>query len=171
LDFNISFVPREDNNMEDSLVVLASNFRVPSPQKLKYDVEVKYRPFVPDNVKHLKVFEDDLEIKRFLETVDEFYASHIYQDRDTKETPHANIFLNKTVDHQIVQLPSNHIPKRLVPLEILFDRDDVSIKVKGSTKTTNVTECNLGTKEDPNYIKLSSSLSKEQRAEYVKLLK
>jgi hypothetical protein len=29
----------------------------------------------------------------------------------------------------------------------------------------------LGTKEDPKYVKLSSSLSKEQRDEYVKILK
>jgi hypothetical protein len=33
-----------------------------------------------------------------------------------------------------------------------------------------VTECNLGTKEDPKYVKLSSNLSKEQRDEYVNLL-
>jgi ribonuclease HI len=72
LDFNISFVPREKNSMEDSLVVSASNFRVPLPPKLKYEVEVKYKPSIPDNVKHWKVFEDDLEIKKFLETVDEF---------------------------------------------------------------------------------------------------
>jgi ribonuclease HI len=35
LAFNISFVPREDNTMEDSLVVLASNSMVPFPPKLK----------------------------------------------------------------------------------------------------------------------------------------
>jgi ribonuclease HI len=66
LAFNISFIPREENTMADSLVVSASNFRVPLPPKLRYDVEVKYRPSIPDNVKHWKVFEDDLEIKIFL---------------------------------------------------------------------------------------------------------
>jgi hypothetical protein len=81
------------------------------------------------------------------------------------------IFLNKIVDHHIVQLPSNHIPKGPVPLEILFDKNDVVVKVTDSTENANVTECNLGTKEDPKYVKLSSSLSKEQRDEYVKLLK
>jgi ribonuclease HI len=75
LAFNISFIPREENIMADSLVVSASNFRVPLPPKLRYDVEVNYRPSVPDNVKHWKVFEDDLEIKIFLETVDEFFCT------------------------------------------------------------------------------------------------
>jgi hypothetical protein len=63
--------------MADSLAVSTSNFRVPFPPKLKYYVEVMYRPFIPENVKHWKVFENDLEIKRFLETVDEFSNLHI----------------------------------------------------------------------------------------------
>jgi hypothetical protein len=169
--FNISFVPREENILVDSLVVSASNFIILVPPKLKYDVEVKYRPSIPNNVKHWKVFEDDLEIKIFLETVDEFSALHIDQDHDDDKNPHADIFLNKIVDHKIVQFPNNHIPRGLVPLERLFDRNDVVVKVQGSNENVDVTECNLGTKEDPKYVKLSSSLSKEQRVEYVKLLK
>jgi ribonuclease HI len=50
--FNISFIPREENTMADSLVVSASNFRIPIPPKIKYDVEVKYMPAIPDNVKY-----------------------------------------------------------------------------------------------------------------------
>jgi hypothetical protein len=134
-------------------------------------VEVKYRPSIPDNVKHWKVFEDDLEIKIFMETVEEFSSLHIDQDHDDTKIPHADIFLNKIADHHIVQFPSNHIPKGLVPLERLFDRNDVVVKVKGSTENVDVTECNLGTEENPKYVKLSSSLSKEKRVEYVKLLK
>jgi hypothetical protein len=103
--------------------------------------------------------------------MDEFSALHIDQYHDTKKIPHDDVFLNEIVDHHIVQLPSNHIPKGLVPLERLFDRNDVVVKVKGSTENVDVTECNPGTEEDPKYVKLSSSLSKEQRVEYVKLLK
>jgi hypothetical protein len=58
--------------MADSLAISTINFGVPLPPKHMYDVEVRYRPSIPDNVKHWKVFEDDLEIKIFLETVDEF---------------------------------------------------------------------------------------------------
>ena len=68
--------------MADFLAVSTSNFRVPLPPKLKYDVEVRYRPSIPDNVKNWKVFEDDHEIKRFIETVDEFSSLHIDQDHD-----------------------------------------------------------------------------------------
>jgi ribonuclease HI len=164
LAFNISFIPREENTLADSLAVSASNFRVPLPPKLRYDVEVKYRPSIPDNVKHWKVFEDDLEIKRFLETVDEFSELHIDQDPDSDMDPHADVFLNKIANHHIVQLPSNHIPKGLVPLERIFDSNDVAVKAKRPDEDVDVSECNIGTEEDPKFVKLSNSLSKEQRA-------
>jgi ribonuclease HI len=145
LAFNISFVPMEENAMVNSLVVSASNFRVPLPPKLRYDVEVKYRPSIPDNVKHWKVFQYDLEIRRVLEIVDEFSALHIDQDPDSEMTPHVDVFLNKIANHHIVQLPSNHIPKGLVPLERLFDRNDVVVKGKTSNKDVDIAECNIGT--------------------------
>jgi ribonuclease HI len=50
--FNISFIPREENTLADSLVVSASLFRIPLPPKIKYDVEIRYRPSVLDNIKH-----------------------------------------------------------------------------------------------------------------------
>jgi hypothetical protein len=61
--FNISFIPREENTMADSLAISMRQFKIPLPPKLRYDIEVKYRPSIPDNVKHWKVFEDDLEVK------------------------------------------------------------------------------------------------------------
>jgi hypothetical protein len=157
--------------MEDSLVVSKSNFKVPFPPKLKYEVEIKYMPSIANNVKHWKVFEDDIKIKKFLETVDEFYDMHIDWDQDSDERPHADVFMNKIANHHIVQFRSNHIPKGLVPLKRFFDRNDVAIKVEGSTEEAGVTECNLGAEEDPKWVKLSRILSKEQRVEYVRLLK
>jgi hypothetical protein len=64
--FNISFIPRDKNTLANSLTVLVSLFRIPLPPKSKYDVQIKYRPSIPDNVKHWKIFEDDMEIKKFL---------------------------------------------------------------------------------------------------------
>ena len=102
-------------------------------------MEIKDRPSIPNNVKHWKVFEDDIEIKMFLKIVDKFSNFHIDRDHDAEESPHADAFLNKIADHHIVQLPSNHIPKGLVPLERLFDINDVVVKVEGSTEEVDVT--------------------------------
>lgn len=157
--------------MVDSLASSTSNFRIPLPPKLRYDVEVKYMPSIPDNVKHWKVFKDDLEIKRFLEIVDEFFSLHIDQDPESEINPHAQDLLNKIVDHHIVQLPSNHIPKGLVPLERLFGRNDVAVRGEILGDDDEVDECNIGTEMDPKFVKLSSILSREKRAEYYELLK
>ena len=50
--FNIQFIPRYGNRLADSLVVASSAFRPPINQRLRYDVEMKDRPSVPDNIKH-----------------------------------------------------------------------------------------------------------------------
>jgi ribonuclease HI len=171
LAFNISFIPREDNAVVDSLAVSASQFKVPQPSMAKYDVEIKYRPSVLDNVKHWKVFEDDLEIKKFLQSVDEFSALHIDQDPDLEGDPHPEVFLNKIANHQIIQLPSNHIPRGLVPLERLFDGNDVAVKGRIADEDADTAECNIGTPEEPKFVKLSRSLTREQRAEYTELLR
>ena len=70
--FCISYIPRAQNQLVDSLAVSASLFIPPSPPKLVYEVQIKYRPSVPDNVHHWKVFDDDDELNRFLQFSDEF---------------------------------------------------------------------------------------------------
>jgi hypothetical protein len=171
LAFNISFIPREENTMVDSLVTSASNFKVPLPPKFRYDVEVKYRPSIPDNVKHWKVFEDDLKIKRFLETVEEFSEMHIDQDSVSEENLGGGNFLNKIAERNIVPLPNNHIPRGLVPLERLFDKNDMSLKGETSEDDTGTIQCNIGTESEPKFVKLSRSLTKEQRSTYIGLLR
>jgi ribonuclease HI len=102
LTFNISFIPRGENTLVDSLAVSASWLKFPLLPMVKNDVDIRYRPWVPDNVKHWKVFEDDSELERFLKSVDEFSAVHIDQDPDPEGDPHPEVFLNKIVNHRII---------------------------------------------------------------------
>jgi len=46
---------------------------------------VKYRPSLPDNVKYWKVFEDDDEVNRFLQVIDEFSEMQIDQENEAIE--------------------------------------------------------------------------------------
>ena len=62
----------EINELADSLAIAASNFKVPLDVKTTYDVQIKHRPSIPDNIKHWQVFEDNREIKKFLECMEEF---------------------------------------------------------------------------------------------------
>ena len=68
------------NHLADSLAVSASMFIPPLPPKLSYEIQVKYRPSLPDNVKFWKVFENDDELNKFLQVIDEFSDMHIDQE-------------------------------------------------------------------------------------------
>jgi hypothetical protein len=85
------------------------------PPKIKYDVEVKYRLSIRNNVKHWKVFEDDLEIKGFLEIVEDLSSLHIDQDQDTEENPHTNFFLIKLFSIILFSYPVIIFQKDLSP--------------------------------------------------------
>jgi ribonuclease HI len=51
-------IPWKENAEVDSLAVLASLSQVPKNPKEKYQIEVRQKPSIPDNVDHWKVFED-----------------------------------------------------------------------------------------------------------------
>jgi len=52
LAFNIQFMPREGSKMVDFLAVAASTFRPHQNPLLRYELEVRCRPSILDNVKH-----------------------------------------------------------------------------------------------------------------------
>jgi hypothetical protein len=63
------------------------------------------------------------------------------------------------------------LPRGLVSLEDLFDFNDVAKKPKIEASGKEVEECNIGTKENPDVIKLSKSLPPEQKRKYIELFK
>jgi hypothetical protein len=114
LAFNISFIPREQNQKDDSLALASSMFRLSIGPNVKYQVEIKHRTTIPDNIKHWQVFSDDLELQRFLHTIDEFsnisIDQEIQEDENEKLEDQQSSHLSKTlVGHDIVELKTNHI--------------------------------------------------------------
>jgi hypothetical protein len=103
--------------------------------------------------------------------VDEFSSIQIDQDEDVDEDKQNLNFQNMIVGHKILQFPTNHIPKGLVPLEIFFYHNDVPVKPPDPEKEADVTDCNLGTAANPKHVKLSKFLSGKQRARYEKFIK
>jgi hypothetical protein len=80
-------------------------------------------------------------------------------------------FKNQIAGKDIMQLKNNTIPKGLVPLEKLFDNNDVAKSPKITANDGDVEDCNIGTQEDPNIIKLSKTLSLEVKKRYISLMK
>jgi hypothetical protein len=68
------------NQQADSLFKAAATFITPIVLKLKYHIEMRHKPSIPNNVQHWKVFDDDEQIKQFLEMVDDCSKTHIDQE-------------------------------------------------------------------------------------------
>jgi hypothetical protein len=75
------------------------------------------------------------------------------------------------VETDILHLKSNVLPRGLVPLEDLFDFNDVAKKLKNKASGQEVEDCNIGTEEKPKMVKLSKSLPPEQKLKYIELFK
>jgi ribonuclease HI len=170
-DFKISFVPRAMNEVADSLAVSACAFIPPLPHKLSYEIQIRHRPSLPDNVKFWKVFEDDAELTRFLAVVDEYADLQIDQDNEHDDEVEQPKLKNKIAAHEIVQLSTNKIPKGLVPLERLFDSNDVAAKLQSAETESDVFKFNVASEQDPRHVNLASHLSHKQKEDYGKLLK
>jgi hypothetical protein len=75
------------------------------------------------------------------------------------------------VGHKILQLPTNHIPEGLVPLERIFDHNDDPVKPLDLENEVDVIYYNLGIFANPKHVKLSKFMSGKYRDKYEKLLK
>jgi hypothetical protein len=50
--FNIFVVLREFNHPVDSLAVVVNTFKVPTTPQIKYEIKMRYKPSIPDNIKY-----------------------------------------------------------------------------------------------------------------------
>ncbi|KAH9287447.1 hypothetical protein KI387_031564, partial [Taxus chinensis] len=112
-------------------------------------------PSGPDNANHWQVFNDDNQILDFLEKRDNF--NNLFFEGG--ENPHKEVVLKeenegiKWIDDEgVIKLKGNKIPKGLVSLEDLFDKNKRFIQEKEKQSS----QCpayfdkeNIGTPEEP----------------------
>ena len=119
---------------EDSLVVDASTFKVTIIHQMKYYIEIRYKTSIWDNVKHWNVFEDDQQLRIFLEVIDEFSSTHIYiyiyieeyikHGEEVDDIVQDDTCFNNHIEsRKVLQLKNDFIPKYLIPLEKLYDQN------------------------------------------------
>jgi len=51
-DLNIIVVPIELNQKEDSFELVSRTFKLPNLPQVKYEVEMRYRPSIPNHIKY-----------------------------------------------------------------------------------------------------------------------
>ena len=68
-------------------------------------------------------------------------------------------------------METNHIPRGLIPLESLFDQNDVAKEPKVEPATDVIKDINIDTEEDLKIIKLSNKLPAVEKDGYMKVMK
>jgi len=141
----------------------------------QYQIQVKYRPSIPDNLKHLQFFYDNEQLKSFLQIIDEFSNLQVEEEQldnleNNNQYPIPQLD-TKIVDHSIIQLSNNFIPRGLITLEKLFDHNDIPRNPLPNSPKENIEICNIGSYEDIREVKIFSSLSIESKNKYLSLLK
>ena len=135
IEYNLSMIPRGHNLIVDALATSTYVFKIHIFPNKKYEIEVKHRPAVPENIKYWHIFEYDKHVVRFLQMTDEFFNSNIDdenccdQEEDAAMFSNDDCFQNQIVGRDIVHLKNNIIPKGLVPLENIFDNNDVPLQM------------------------------------------
>lgn len=173
-EYHLSVIPRKENGIVDALAVSTSLFKFPVYPNKKYNIEVKHIPTIPNNVDHWQVFDDDKQINRFMEMTREFGNVKIDQENMFEKEESIELvleYLTQLAGKDIIQLKRNTISRGLVPLEEIFDSNDVAINLKVAPDDAEVEECNIGTEKDPKIIKISKNLTIQNRGRYIKIMK
>lgn len=165
LEYTLSLIPRTQNLIADSLSTTASMVKIPFHSNHKYSIHVKHHLVVPYNMRFWQVFVHDRKINSFLQMEGEFQNYHI---DDVYNFDDSHIHL---ADTEVLQLKDNNIPRGLVPLEELFDNDDITKKPTMVPTEKEVENVNIGTTYNPKMVKLSKSLSRETKGKYMSLMK
>jgi ribonuclease HI len=79
-EYSLSAIPRGHNQFVDALATSALNFKIAIFPNRGYEIEVKHRPTVPNNIKYWQVFEDDKQIQSFLKMDGEFANLNIDEE-------------------------------------------------------------------------------------------
>ena len=176
-EYHLLVIPRRKNVIVDALVVSTSVFKILVYPNKKDKIKTKHILAIPDNVHHWQVFDDDKQTNRFMEMFREFENINIDQEsmfekeESLEEVPESPKYLTQLAGKDIIQLKRNTIPKGLIPLQELFDNNDVARNTKVAPSDAEVEDCNIGIEQEPKIIQMSKNLTIENKERYNKLMK
>lgn len=151
-------IPREHNNSTNEIVVAASTLQLSEGLiKDKIKMEVIFRPSVPDNSEHWRVFDDEKQVIRFLDNLDEFEIFRI----DSKE--------EGSDDHEDIISPT---PRNVISLEQRFDwHDATKLREENKMDLNEYIEVNIGTSRDTKIVKIGKGTNVEEIKKLTNLLR
>jgi hypothetical protein len=182
-EVDLQVMPRGQKILVDRLATPAATCKIPFYSTHPYMVEVKCRPTVPDNIRYWQVFGNGDQIEEFLQCKNDFECTNIDLENEDENVNRSDFEIDSVnsvdsgelgddeMDADVLYLKNNVLPRGLVPLEDLFDFNDVAKKPKIKANGQEVEDCNIGTEEKPRIVKLSKSLPPEKKLKYIELFK
>jgi hypothetical protein len=156
--FDVLYLKAENimfNDKDDALTMTVSNLQPCKDLLEDGKLEIIFGLYVPDNVEHWQVFDDDAQIIRFINNLQEFSKNEIDWTKGVE---------NKE------QLIENMLLSILVPLERMFDRHDMYKEKKEMVKPNEYMEVNIGSPEIPKIVKIGKGTSSKERREIENLI-
>ena len=93
------------------------------------------------------------------------------EEFESTQVDQQNMLAETKGNFEVLQLKNNCIPKGLIPLERIFDQNDVFKSPRIQADDEEVESCNLGTIAMPKMIKLSKFLSIEMKRKYIEMMR
>jgi len=99
--------------------------------------------------------------------IEDFQGTEIDQDGDeTIEGAEVSGFKNSIVNQKIIQFKDNILPRGLVPLEILFNSNDIAVNSEKIPQDEQIQDHNVGTQKDPKLFKLFNGVPLNYKERY-----
>lgn len=104
--------------------------------------------------------------------VEEFQGTKIDQDEDeTTEVAEVSGLKDSIAKQKVFLLKDNILRKGLVPLERIFNPNDVVVDLGKTPQDEHIQDHNIGTQEEPRLVRLFSGVSPNYQERYIKLFK
>lgn len=93
------------------------------------------------------------------------------EELDSTQIDQQNMLVETKGNYEVLQLKNNSIPKGLIPLENIFEQNNVFKSPRLQADDEEIESCNLGTVAMPKMIKLSKFLSTYMKQKYIEMMK
>jgi hypothetical protein len=112
-----------------------------------------------------------MEISGEFENLNIDQESMFENESSADPTLHSLGYLAQLSRKVIIQLKRNTMPRGMVPLEELFENNDVERNPKVAPDDAEVEHCNIGIEKETKVINISKNMTIENKERYIKLIK
>lgn len=140
------------------LAMVASTFQPMGENKLKkYEIQMLYMSDVSYNIEAIQFFNDDKHINNFM-AIQKVFTSQWIKEEQKQPTHEDQPPQQDEYVYGYLQLNTNKIPRGVIELQRLFDRDVVQKnRPKEHINAKETDKVNLGSEQDLKYILLGKS--------------